>query len=390
MASRLAAIERTPARIRAGLPLRLARIRIAFVSHVFWPEKRRGGERLIRDLADVLVARGHEPTLVTSHKSARSVATEDGLRVIRQRRWPERPFNALGLPPGSSHAPAAWAALRRSDAEVVQAWTIPAALAAARSGKPSVFVFQGVLAEADLAGRPRVRKLLERAARECDVVTAYSELAAAEFTRIVGVEARAIEPGIRLDAFTPAGDVLPGPAPSSRSAAPAVFCAADPDEPRKRVGLLVDAFAQVRRQRPDAQLWLMGPADAFATTDGVRIVDPGDDRDALVNLYRSAWVTVLPAFREAFGLVVVESLACGTPVIGMSDGGAVPRLISAPARDGSAAIAEPTSRALADALLAALAAPPDATAAVACRTRAERFSIDRCADRYLELYRQLI
>src|SRR4051794_130251 len=295
-------------------------IRIAFVSHVFWPEKRRGGERLIRDLSDALIARGHAPRLVTSHRGLPSRADEGGLDVVRQWRPPERPLGALGFPAGTSQVPGAWWALRRGDDDVVQAWTAPAALAAAWSGEPSVYVFQGVLHEDDFAGRSRVRAMLMRAARGCDAVVTYSDIAAEAFGALTGVEALAVEPGIRLDAFTPGGQ---------RSAVPAIFCAADPAEPRKRVQLLVDAFAFVRREHPDAELWLMAPPGSpLASAPGVRGVDPGADQDALVRLYRSAWVTVLPAYREAFGLVVAESLACGTPAVVMRDGGGAVGIIT--------------------------------------------------------------
>jgi phosphatidylinositol alpha-mannosyltransferase len=219
--------------------------------------------------------------------------------------------------------------------------------------------------------------MLMRAARGCDAVTAYSDVAAREFTRLTGIAARAIEPGIRLDAFTPSTGA------DRRHPAPTIFCAADPDEPRKRVGLLVDAFAKVRQARPEAELWLMPTLDArISDAPSVRIVDPGADRDALVRLYRSAWVSVLPAFREAFGLVVVESLACGTPVVGMQDGGAVPGILGA---DGH--VAEPTAESLANVLLAALDSQPDPAA---CRRIAERYSIERCADQYEALYQELL
>jgi glycosyltransferase involved in cell wall biosynthesis len=361
------------ARVEASRPLR-----IGFVSHVFWPETRRGGERLIRDLSDALIARGHRPRLVTSHRGRPSRIDEDGLEVLRQWRPPQRPLNRLGFPPGTSHVPLAWWALRRGDDDVVQAWTPAAGLAAARSGRPSVLAFQGVLHADDLGGRPRVRAVLMRAARGCDVVTAYSEVAAAEFTRHTGIPARVINPGIRLDAFTPGGE---------RAAAPAILCAADPDEPRKRVPLLVEAFAEVRRARPDAELWLMPARDpAIARTPGVRIVDPGADRGALVDLYRSAWLTVLPAFREAFGLVAVESLACGTPVVAARDGGAAPQIV-----DGVGAVferAEPA--AIAATLLDALDLVSHPQTAAACRRRAEDFPIELCAQRYEALYRELL
>ncbi|MFL5894440.1 MAG: glycosyltransferase family 4 protein [Thermoleophilaceae bacterium] len=359
-------------------------LRIAFVSHVFWPETRRGGERLIRDLSDALIARGHVPRLVTGHRGRTSRDEEDGLEVLRLRRPPERPLARIGLPPGTSHVPLAWGSLRRGHDDVVQAWTPAAGLAAAYSGRPSVLVFQGVLHPDDLRDRPRVRSVLMRAARGCDVVTTYSEIAAAEFTRHTGVPARAINPGIRLDAFTPGG---------GRAGHPVVFCAADPDEPRKRVGLLVDAFARVRAERPDAELWLMPTRDhARAAAPGVRIVDPGADRDALVHLYRSAWTTVLPAVREAFGLVAVESLACGTPVVAARDGGAAPLIVEggSPGTPIGAVFERADPGDVAAAVLDALGLVSDPATTAACRTRAEDFPIALCAERYEALYRELL
>jgi glycosyltransferase involved in cell wall biosynthesis len=386
-------------------------LRIGFVSHVFWPETRRGGERLIRDLSDALVARGHRPRLVTSHRGRPSRADQDGLEVVRQWRPPERPFNRLGFPPGTSQIPLAWWALRRGEDDVVQAWTPAAGIAVAHSGKPSVLVFQGVLHDDDLRARPRVRQMLMRAARGCDAVVTYGLVAAQEFTRHTGVEARAINPGIRLDAFTPGGE---------RADHPVIFCAADPDEPRKRVGLLVEAFQHVREARPDAELWLM-PAGDRGLRPGVKTVDPGADREALVELYRSAWVTVLPAFREAFGLVAIESLACGTPVLVGRDGGEAPRLIDGVSTAGEARSNEGASEAgdaprpsegastgggapsgrigavfetarpddIAATLLETLDLTSDPSTATACRRRAEDFPIDLCAERYIALYREL-
>jgi glycosyltransferase involved in cell wall biosynthesis len=319
---------------------------------------------------------------VTSHRAAPVRSVEDGLEVVRQWRPPERPLSALGLPAGTAQVPSEWWSLRRGDEHVVQAWTVPAAVAAAHSGKPSVFVFQGVLHPDDLAGRPRVRSMLMHAVRASDAVVAYSDTAADAFTGLTGVAARAIEPGIRLDAFTPGGE---------RSPVPAIFCAADPAEPRKRVPLLVEAFAKLRRARPDAELWLMAtPGAPIASTPGIRIVDPGADRDALVDLYRSAWVTVLPAFREAFGLVVAESLACGTPAVVMRDGGGALGILDAAVTPLEAAdvgwVADPDPDALARVLADALASAPDPALGAACRTRAADFGIDRCAERYESLY----
>jgi glycosyltransferase involved in cell wall biosynthesis len=102
----------------------------------------------------------------------------------------------------------------------------------------------------------------------------------------------------------------------------------------------------------------------------LRIAGPQDDVRAL---YREAWVTGLASVEEAFGLVLVESLACGTPVFARADGGA---------RE----IVTPDTGVLFDddlpaALRAALALPRGE----ACRARAEAFPSRATAEAYAEL-----
>jgi glycosyltransferase involved in cell wall biosynthesis len=196
---------------------------------------------------------------------------------------------------------------------------------------------------------------------------------------VLGVRAHVIPPGVDTRAFAPGGE---------RAARPTIICAGAIEEPRKRVGLLAQAFAHVRRERPDARLVLNRPRDPAAAPDGegIELADL-DDRAALADAYRSAWVSALPSLGEAFGLVLAEALACGTPVVASRLGG-MPEVIGDDQRVGRLFDGDdpgPLARALLEAL--ELAADPATTAA--CRARAELFSTDRTTDAYVSLYREL-
>lgn len=91
----------------------------------------------------------------------------------------------------------------------------------------------------------------------------------------------------------------------------------------KNVPVLIEAFAEVLRGRPDVQLVIAGhdprhpeiPA-AAASLPGGAVVFPGHvPEDAIAELYRSAAAVVIPSRAEGFGLPVLEGMACGVPVI---------------------------------------------------------------------------
>jgi glycosyltransferase involved in cell wall biosynthesis len=208
-----------------------------------------------------------------------------------------------------------------------------------------------------------------------------SRFAAEEFERAIGIEARVIHPGVNLDAFAPGVE---------RSADPTIFCAAAIDSPAKRVDLLVEAFGIVRQRVPEARLLLSRPADRGAAArfdvsgEGIELVDV-DDRDDLARTYGTSWVSVLPSTGEPFGLVLVESLAAGTPVVGSADG-AVPEIVDS---ERIGRLFDGEAKELAAALLEALELASDSATPAACRRRAEDFSLDRCVSAYEALYREL-
>lgn len=92
-------------------------------------------------------------------------------------------------------------------------------------------------------------------------------------------------------------------------------------EPYKRVGAAVEAFARM----PDRRLVIAGDGPAMAelraaAPRNVRFAGHLDD-DELVPLMQRCQAAIFPS-RDDFGLVPVEVMACGRPVLAYGDGGA--------------------------------------------------------------------
>jgi phosphatidylinositol alpha-mannosyltransferase len=108
-----------------------------------------------------------------------------------------------------------------------------------------------------------------------------------------------------------------------------------------------------------------------------------DTTAELARAYASAWVTVLPAVHEAFGLVLVESLAAGTPVVAARSG-AVPEIVTS---KGIGALFEPDDvQALRAALEEGLEIARRRGVSGRCRKRAQDFDWNALAERWEEIY----
>jgi len=105
-------------------------------------------------------------------------------------------------------------------------------------------------------------------------------------------------------------------------------------EKLKGVEILVDAVAQLERR--DVTLLIVGgderahglrqelEAQAAAAGIGGNVRFEGAvAHDALPGYYSAADVCVVPSYYESFGLVAVEAMACGTPVVASRVGGLV-------------------------------------------------------------------
>jgi glycosyltransferase involved in cell wall biosynthesis len=357
-------------------------MRIALMHPTYWPEVRRGSERLVHDAAVALHRRGHQVSIVTTHPGPTEESLEDGVHVLRARRPP-------GLPRTGDQelfvetAPGSGLRLIRGEYDLAHAFFPVDAWAAVKArgagGPPVAFSFHGIPVREYLVNRRRRLDLISAAARDADAVSVLSAAAALPYRRYLLREPQVVPGGVFCADYSV--DV-------PRAERPTLICAASLGDPRKGGRLLLEAFTLARERVPEARLLLAGGRDPFLSKvtiehpEGVELID-GDDTAELAAAYGSAWASVLPAIGEAFGLVLIESLAAGTPTIALRSG-ACPEVI---VDEVTGALVEPGDvPALAEAIVAALAAPPNGEVTAACRRRAREFDWEQVVGLYEDLH----
>lgn len=341
-----------------------------------WPPAVRGG--LVRYLADLV--------------AAQQVDGLDAQAVV-----PGPTAGAPGVHGASTPAGSLWRRLvtmRREvaralpDADVVDAhfalYAAPTVLTGGLRGRPLIVHFQGPWAEESAAvgaGRAAVwaKRRLERAVyRRADRLVVLSQPFREILIERYGVQRdriHVIPPGVDLARFAP------GSRPDARRRlglpdGPLVVTVRRL-VPRMGIDVLVRALAEP--PLAEARLVVAGDGPArpdlerlvaqLGLADRVRFLGTVEDAD-LPDLYRAADVAAVPSRAlEGFGLVVLEALACGTPVVATRVGG----LPEALAGLDPALLVDPDDPAgLAHALASVLGGRgPDP---VGCRQHAQRWS----------------
>jgi GT2 family glycosyltransferase/glycosyltransferase involved in cell wall biosynthesis len=375
-----------------------ASLRIALVHPYPWDEVRRGGERYLADLAWYLTGRGHRVDVLTGGRP-RGTRRMLGATVRVLPRLARPSLARLGLGPVEAHGLVALPMLARRRYDLVHALVPSGALAGRLSGHRTVLTELGHPLADDLGLEGLPARLWRAAQRTATATTALGDSAADGVAAHAGRRPHVLPPGVRLDVFCP--PAAPDRAVGLDPAAPTFLFPADAGGERKGLDMALAALARLRRKldRPGAKLVVCGPGDpswAFdrldpadrAVLDGaVELVGVGT-RDELPDRYRSATVTVLPSVNEAFGLVLVESLACGTPVVATATAG----MTAIVDRPGIGTTFPPGD---VDALAAAMAAAADMAAdpatAARCIERARDFGwAEHVGPAHEQLYRSIL
>lgn len=174
-------------------------------------------------------------------------------------------------------------------------------------------------------------------------------------------------------------------------------------QPLKRADLAVEALAELVAGGIPARLALVGgpsgphgqeasdELDALVGRLGlaerVRRIPP-QPHELLSSYYRAADVTLVPSRSESFGLVALESAACGTPVVASDVGGL--RTLVDPGRTGEL-VETPTAQAFAEAVAGLLSEPQKARRfSAASVLRARRYTWRSAAIALTSIYDELV
>lgn len=343
-------------------------VRIAFTHALCWPEVRRGAERFTQELGAALVARGHEVTILSAGWDATD-SELDGVRTVRLRRrredgWAhEADFARRVLPRLLVGRYDAVHSMGRRDALA----SIRAARAHPR--RRTVITDLGLPSRAFWAHHPTEAPVVQRVINDIDVYSCMSRYALAYLARDYGRPDGVVVPGgVDLRAFQPAAE---------RAPQPTLLFSGALDEPRKGTATLLAALPRIAEAEPNVRLQLSGPGDpsaflAAAPADAVartEVLDVGDSSQQH-DRYGRAWATCLPSVSDSFGMALIESLACGTPLVVSTDG-APQELVK---EGATGAICTPFDEAsVADACIRALALARQPGTVAACRAGAARF-----------------
>jgi glycosyltransferase involved in cell wall biosynthesis len=389
-------------------------VRIAQLS-TRYPPGPGGVERHVHEISKRLVARGHAVTAFTTDlyrefpwqrldDSVPRREVRDGVSVVRLPAW------SL---PGELHYPffrGLLPALRKEAPDLLHVHTYGTNHAAVarrysrRTGTPIVLSahYHPIWSIEGGWLRHRIRGFYDRflaspvvAAASCVIVESHEEERLIRENGYPLPRVAVIPPG-----YTPLPAPTPGDRPFSRSVGVGGPFVLFVGRLASNKGLLplVDAFQSLARSDPSASLVLVG-ADggqkaavearvrSAGLTDRVRIPGFAADEALLASAFREARLFVLPSEYEAFGLVLLEALAHGTPVVASRVGG-IPEFIE----DGKAGrLVAPRDVPALAAALGELWNDEEARRRMGEYGRTQvvpRYSWDRVVDRFVEVYEE--
>lgn len=359
-----------------------------------------GVEELTRQLAIAQLRAGKGPTVVANRwpRDLPEDETVDGVPVrrIAFRALGPTPRHIAGYLSGHYQARAATVStLRRRESDLVHVQCVssnaPYALAAARSlGLPLVVTAQGEFsmdANHTYERSPAARRMLRRVLGEADAITGCSQYVIDELSEFTGgaedSKMSVVYNGIDLaeyEALRPEKRERPYILGLGRLVQ------------QKGFDVLIAAFGRVAPDHPDLEMVIAGDGPERAAlerhavetglADRIQFLGYVDHGRAL-SLFAGAEMFVLCSRHEPQGIVVLEAMAAGTPVIASEVGG-VPEVVNG---DNGLLFPAGDSEALAERMTAILESPAAIDRlTLAASSTVQDFSWTAIATQYDDVY----
>jgi len=352
---------------------------------------------MFHELGVFLAGRGHYVTLLTSIPGAREMEEKGNITIFRERQISNRFLARIGVLQETMFAWTCFRFLQHHRFDVVGCLHYSDGFAAAlarRMGNPYVVHIMGLPYGKWIRRAPWETLIMSRSVRHAGRVLVPSNEAERRLEHYFRRQGEVIGAPCDLAMF---------PMRQGRDLRrPRILGVGAFAEPRKGAGVLIRAFQLLKRDFPSAILQYSGHLPSPLKTQllstvsadvrrDVEFLDVGDLAD-LPKLYGQAVVTVLPSVEEAFGMTLVESLACGTPIVG-SEAGGIPDIV----QDGVGFTFDPGNsrhnptnpEGLASAIKRAIELHQDPCVHVRCRRSAERFGWQQIGVRIEKIYQSV-
>jgi phosphatidylinositol alpha-mannosyltransferase len=379
-----------------------ASLSVALINPTNWPQVRRGTERFLNEFAFFLAGRGHSVRVICGKSGAGETVTENGFVTEYHRSLWFPALARFGVLDFHLFPLTTLRRLIRGRFDIVHCFNFADALVAdylrpfhrARvvlhltSTPPSVQYRRSLSTDGAVLGRVM---------RNSDAVLTVGKDQAEYYETRFKRRCVRLQGPVDLSAF---------PLNTKRNQeVQTILCASALEDRRKGGRVLMRSFNLLKKNRPYVQLQI-----SAAVSEGLRemligLVEPQwqcdlkflgtGDLPQLPSLLGSASVVVVPSLWEAFSLVILEALACGTPVVATAPETGPHEVISEnngrTFHAGPIGDAEPTNaEGLAQMLQEALDMSRDPETPRRCRATVEHLDWPRLGRSYEEFYFSLV